>query len=114
MPQAKELWPTCVDLCCAIEMYEGEDHTQLPPERCVHNRMENNERAVSHDVDLHASVEKRAELDDVAFKNERLVTKKYACLFNNVAGMGLERAWEMTPLVRVSLPKRYALKDNNA
>lgn len=92
-----------------MEMCEREDHTQLSPESYVHNPVENNEeRAVGHYADSRAFVDEWARLDDVdvdedvASKIERLVTKKYACFLNSVAGMGLERAWEMTPLIRVS------------
>lgn len=98
--QAKEIWPTCVDLSCAVEMCElppapqGADATGAT----VAGTVEDEPQAGGDDGDAN----KDAELQGGGA--ERAVVDKYSRLREAVAGMGLERAWDMTPLLRVSEP----------
>lgn len=96
------MWPTCVDLSCAVDMCgcqhglpaspQGADAMGATLPGLVGN-------ALQADGDTSGS-NKDAELRDGGA--ERSVMEKYARLRETVARMGLERAWEMTPLLRVS------------
>ncbi|CAN0024767.1 unnamed protein product, partial [Hapterophycus canaliculatus] len=121
--QAKELWPTCVDLCCAMEMCDleeeerGQEHgspPRLPPSlaRAVTTSAtgHRNQAAVggvapSTPAGIGGPV---AGSNGDANRHEnfreggraRSIIEKYMGLRKAVARMGLERAWEMAPLLR--------------
>lgn len=96
--QAKEIWPTCVDLGCAVEMCgllpppQGADATGAAGTGSVGSEPQAGDDS--------GGANKDPELRDGGA--ERVVIDKYLRLREAVARMGLERAWEMTPLLRVS------------
>eukprot|EP00903_Cladosiphon_okamuranus_P016856 g15544.t1 len=98
--EAKETWPTCVDLSCAVEIC-GCEHGLPPPPlgadatgAAIAGSLGNEPQAGEDN----SGGTKDAELRDGDV--ERAVIDKYARLREAVARMGLERAWEMAPLLR--------------
>lgn len=77
------MWPTCVDLSCAVEMCSFEPQGNAP----------------QVDVDT-GGANTKAEFCDR--DKTRSVIDKYERFRKAVASMGLERAWDMAPLLRVS------------
>ncbi|CBN74516.1 conserved unknown protein [Ectocarpus siliculosus] len=118
--QAKQLWPTCVDLCCAVEMCEPQQ--QAPPSpsppppptttktttgtifACPADHLEQTVEAAAVTSSAGSGPPPAAGgEEDEPFREggkERAVIYKYAGLRKAVAGMGLERAWDMVPLAR--------------
>ncbi|CAB1113427.1 unnamed protein product [Ectocarpus sp. CCAP 1310/34] len=118
--QAKELWPTCLDLCCAVEMCEPRQ--QAPPSPsppptttmtttttgtipacpAAHREQTVEATAVTSSVGSGPPPAAGGE-EDEPFREggkERAVIYKYAGLRKAAASMGLERAWDMAPLAR--------------
>lgn len=110
--QAKELWPTCVDLCCAVEMsasrneHGRQGHSGAVAAPCP-------ERAEDDDSSKAWSGEKRTreESDGAEGMTDRgeggedsVIINKYVGFAKAVRSMGLGRAWSIAPLVRVSEP----------
>ncbi|CAN0438056.1 unnamed protein product [Ascophyllum nodosum] len=94
--EVKELWPTCVDLCCAVEICELGHHALPPGSAGYHSTDEG--QSGGRKPDTSAFVGTRAGLDGP--KDEGAVIEKYAGFVDAVTRMGLGRAWEMTPLLR--------------
>ncbi|CAM9318063.1 unnamed protein product [Ectocarpus sp. 12 AP-2014] len=119
--QAKELWPTCLDLCCAVEMCEPQQQAPPspsppppPPTKTTTTTGTTSACPADH---LEQTVEAAAVTSSAGsgppaaaggegggpFREggkERAVIYKYAGLRKAVASMGLERAWDMVPLAR--------------
>lgn len=103
----KELWPTCLDLCCAVEMCESRDKEREQAETAVG---ETAPVADSTDgTDAHArrgGKRARDETEEIAHvceeSGDEEVIAKYARLRDAVRIMGLEMAWRIPPLVGVS------------
>lgn len=115
--QAKELWPTCVTLCCAVEMCEaradgpaqtGVDGTvAAPPPQATGSVAAANSSTASTgkrtrgDED-NGSAEQGVESEQGGNGSERAVIEKYIGFGKAVSTMGLGRAWDIAPLIRVS------------
>eukprot|EP00752_Nemacystus_decipiens_P004071 g3726.t1 len=95
--QAKEAWPTCVDLSCAVEMCglppppQGADATGAT---AVAESGRNTPQACGDS----SGANKGEDLRDGSA--DQAVIEKYSRLRKAVARMGLERAWDITPLLR--------------
>lgn len=107
------MWPTCVDLSCAVEMCSGEPQgLPTPPSGADAANAPRDEEQQglagnSPKVDVYnggGNIE--AEVWDTG--KERSVIDKYARFRQAVARMGLERAWDMAPLLRVSEDATYS------
>lgn len=103
--KVKDLWPTCVDLCCAVEMCESQKEE---PHHAA--EIEANELEVVSDVNEGEAPPggKRArvegdEIGDVGDEDlEDRIMAKYASFAEAVRCMGLGAAWRIPPLVGVS------------
>lgn len=97
------MWPTCVDLSCAVDMYSCQHEPPPPPPPGADTTGATLTGSVGNEPQADGAsggANKDADLrDGVA---ERSVIDKYARLRKAVARMGLERAWDMAPLLRVS------------
>ena len=117
--QARELWPTCVTLCCAVEMCEAQDDG--PVQTSVHGNVAapreqaTGSGAAASTGTSTASTGKRArgaqgkgsaeqgvESEQGGNRSESTIIEKYIGFETAVATMGLGRAWDMAPLIRVS------------
>lgn len=113
--QAKELWPTCVDLCCAVDMCNIEQpkaaplSTTPPPTGTdAAGATRNQEQVALNGGALAGSADGDNGGANIGAEfweggKERSVMDKYSRFRKAVASMGLERAWEMAPLARVSV-----------
>ena len=88
-----------MDLCCAVEICELGYHALPPGSAGYHSTDEG--QSGGRKPDTSAFVGTRAGLDGP--KDEGAVIEKYAGFVDAVTRMGLGRAWEMTPLLRVSI-----------
>lgn len=107
--QAKELWKTCVDLCCAQEMCTvrgpsgvaveptGADAATGPGDRLEGSTRPGHKRARVDDES-----DKQSLAEDTERDKEERVMAKYAGFADMVRRMGLGRAWAIAPLVGVS------------
>lgn len=114
--QAKELWSTCVDLCCAEDICDIQQprpllsSTRPPPtgaDATAASAARHQEQATLDDGALTSSADGDIGVANVDAEwleggKERPVMAKYARFREAVASMGLERAWDMAPLIRVS------------
>lgn len=112
--QAKELWPTCVDLCCAVDMSNIEQPKPAPSSTTPPPTGTDAAGATRHQEQAEfdgGALAGSADVDDGGANTdaefweggkERSVMDKYGAFRKAVASMGLERAWDMAPLARVS------------
>lgn len=105
------MWPTCLDLSCAVEMHGCQHGLSSPPPGAdaMGDTITGSDGKEIQADGLRGDANKDVEQRNGAA--ERSVINKYARLREAVARMGLERAWEMTPLLRVS---EVAIQNNSA
>ena len=122
--QARELWPTCVTLCCAVEMCDAREGGAAPTrptskDGSVGAAAPPAQAAGSVAIASAASAGKRARKNKDEDEgnaeqgvgseqggengSESAIIEKYIGFEKAVATMGLGRAWEIAPLVRVSV-----------